>query len=224
MEGAPLIRGGRPCPFLLCSDNVHVFLAGVVDRDDSDNWHFLTLRVLARIRVGDDRVVCLAARCDRERHVDIAPIISQCPHLTLSIDLKGTEDYRITRRTGIDVSLRRMLPTVDEDRTRGEADIEMPALSLHGRLYIRQPVTRILMGVPIILVVIGPLASDKGSVALSQVKDIVVAVHPAGALGQLHPVVGLRHSFGVRDLLAGVVAPILLLNPVQAHICITTVV
>ena len=158
----------------------------MVDRDDSDNGHFLALRVLARIRVGDNRVICLAARCDRERHIDIAPIVSQCPHLTLSINLKGAEDYRITRRAGIDVSLRRLLTTVDEDRTRGEANIEMPAL--HGRLYVGQPVTRVLMGVPIILVVIGPLASDKGSVTLSQVKGIVVAVYPTGALGQLHPV------------------------------------
>lgn len=169
MEGAQPIREGRPCPLLLCSDNVHVFLAGMVDRDDRDNWHFLTLRVLARIRVGDDRVVCFAARCDRERHIDIAPIVSQCPHLTLSVDLKGTEDYRITRRAGIDVSLRRLLPAVDEDRTRGEADIEMPALSLHGRLYIRQSVARVLMRVPPILVVVSILASDKGSVTLSQV-------------------------------------------------------
>ena len=100
----------------------------------------------------------------------------------------------------------------------------MPALSLHGRLYIRQSVARVLMRVPPILVVVSILASDKGSVTLSQVKDVVVAVHPAGALRQLYPVVGLRHGFGVRDLRARVIAPILLLDPVQTHIGIAAVV
>ena len=80
------------------------------------------------------------------------------------------------------------------------------------------------MRVPPILVVVSVLTPDEGSVTLSQIEDIVVAIYPARALRQLHPVVGLSHGFGVRDLRAGVVAPILLLNPVQAHIGIATVV